>query len=44
LKKLNSGDYIGAANEFDRWVYANKNVSDILISRRATEKSMFLTV
>jgi lysozyme len=44
LKKLNSGDYIGAANEFDRWVYANKNVSNILVSRRATEKTMFLTV
>lgn len=42
LKKLNQGDINGAANEFDRWVYAGGKVEPGLVSRRAVEKEMFL--
>lgn len=47
LKKLNAGDYAGAAREFSRWVYGkvggkNKRLAG-LIRRRADEKSLFLT-
>jgi Phage-related lysozyme (muraminidase) len=46
LKKLNQGDYQGAANEFSRWV--NGVVNGVkqslpgLVSRRADEKRLFL--
>lgn len=46
LKKLNQGNYRGAANEFSRWV--NAVVNGIkqklpgLVSRRADEKKLFL--
>lgn len=46
LKKLNQGDYQGAANEFSRWV--NGVVNGVkqslpgLVSRRADEKMLFL--
>jgi len=47
LKKLNSGDYNGASNELDRWIYVTKDgqkiVSDILVSRREQEKTVFLS-
>jgi len=42
LKKLNAGDYAGAANEFDRWVYAGNVKLNGLIKRRAKEKALFL--
>lgn len=42
LKKLNAGDYAGAANEFDRWVYAGGKVIPGLVERRAKEKALFL--
>lgn len=42
LKKLNNGDYIGAANEFDRWIYVNHKKSQGLINRRKKEKELFL--
>jgi len=48
LRKLNSGDYTGAADEFDRWVYftnpktGKKEKSNGLINRRAREKRLFL--
>lgn len=42
LKKLNQGDINGAANEFDRWVYAGGKVEPGLVRRRAAEKEMFL--
>lgn len=41
LKKLNSGNYAGAASEFDRWVYAGGKVSKGLTHRRALERSNF---
>lgn len=41
LKKLNAGDYAGAANEFDRWVYAGGKLLPGLVSRRKLERTMF---
>lgn len=43
LKKLNSRDYAGAAEEFGKWVYAGGKVSNGLIARRAKEREVFLT-
>lgn len=43
LKKLNMGDYAGAANELDRWVYAGGEKVGGLIARREAEKTLFLT-
>lgn len=47
LKKLNTGDYAGAANEFPRWnkvtVDGVKQVSDGLTYRRAIEQQVFLS-
>lgn len=42
LKMLNSGDYAGAANEFDRWVYANGQILQNLVDRRTAEQELFL--
>ena len=42
LKKLNKKDYAGAANEFQKWIYANKKVSNGLKRRREAEKRLFL--
>lgn len=41
LKKLNSKDYAGAAQEFDKWVYAGKTKLNGLIKRRASERKLF---
>jgi lysozyme len=41
LDKLNTGDYDGAAEEFDRWVYSGGQVLGGLKTRRAFEKSLF---
>ena len=43
LKKLNSGDYEGAANEFPRWNKANGKVMNGLTRRREAEKALFLS-
>ncbi|TNH43767.1 lysozyme [Photorhabdus luminescens] len=43
LKKLNAGDYKGAANEFMRWNMAGGRVLPGLDARRASEKTMFLS-
>lgn len=43
LKKLNQGDYDGAANEFDRWIFAKGKIFAGLISRREQERDLFLT-
>lgn len=43
LKKLNAGDFTGAANEFDRWVHAGGKKYNGLVRRRAAEKDLFLT-
>ncbi|WP_434462187.1 lysozyme [Serratia plymuthica] len=43
LKKLNSGDIEGAAEEFLRWNKANGKVMQGLVERRAAEKALFLS-
>ena len=42
LKLLNKGDYKGAAEQFDRWVYASGKKLAGLVTRRAAEKDLFL--
>ena len=42
LKLLNNGDYIGASNEFEKWVYADNGKSEGLIKRRKEEKDVFV--
>lgn len=42
-KKLNQGDYKGAAEEFDKWVFAGGVKLNGLIARRAAEKELFLS-
>ena len=42
-KKLNQGDYKGAAEEFDKWVYAGGVKLNGLVARRAAEKELFLS-
>ena len=43
LRKLNKGDYLGAADEILRWTYAGGKVMRGLITRRTVERDMFLT-
>lgn len=43
LKLLNSGNYAGAANEFAKWNLAAGKVMPGLVTRRARERSLFLT-
>lgn len=40
-KKLNQGDYKGAALEFEKWVYASREKLNGLIARRADERKLF---
>ena len=42
-RKLNAGDYAGAANEFPKWRKSNGKVMAGLIRRRAQEKALFLS-
>ena len=42
LKKLNSKDYEGAANEFTRWNKSNGKILPGLTKRREEEKELFL--
>ncbi|WP_208952189.1 lysozyme [Rahnella sp. ChDrAdgB13] len=43
LKKLNAGDYVGAADEFLRWNKAGGKVLSGLTRRRAAERELFLS-
>ena len=43
LRKLNYGDYAGAADEFGRWNKSNGKVLAGLTKRRAAERALFLT-
>ncbi len=43
LKKLNAGDYQGAADEFPRWVKAGGQTLPGLVSRRNSERALFLS-
>lgn len=42
LKKLNSEDYSGAANEFPKWKFDNGNIVQGLVNRRKIEQDLFL--
>ena len=42
LRKLNDGDYRGAAAEFDRWVKGGGRTLPGLVRRRNAEKTLFL--
>jgi lysozyme len=42
LRKLNEGDYAGAAEQFPRWIHDNGKVINGLVARRADEKALFL--
>jgi len=42
LKKLNRGDVMGAAAEFNRWVFAQSKKLPGLVARREEEKKLFL--
>lgn len=42
LKKLNSGDYAGAANEFPKWNKSNGKILKGLVRRRESERNLFL--
>lgn len=41
LRKLNTGDYPGAAAEFDKWVYGGGKELPGLVKRRALERALF---
>ena len=43
LKKLNAGNYAGAADEFGKWVYAGGHIVNGLIARRAKERELFIS-
>ena len=43
LKKLNSGDYKGAAYEFPKWVRAGHKILPGLVDRRNQEAKLFLS-
>lgn len=43
LRKLNAGDYAGAADEFLRWNKADGKVLNGLTRRREAERSLFLS-
>lgn len=48
LKKLNAGDYGGAANEFSRWTKGRDHTGALvvlkgLVTRREAERQLFLT-
>lgn len=43
IKKLNAGDYAGAADEFRKWVNAGGKKLPGLVKRRAAEREVFLT-
>ena len=44
LRKLNRGDYEGAAEQFSRWVYAGGRILPGLQYRRADEARLFLSI
>jgi len=43
LKKLNAGDYQGAADQFPRWNKSKGKVLTGLVRRREAERAVFLT-
>jgi len=43
LRKLNANDFAGAAKEFDKWVISGGKVTDGLVRRRKSERTLFET-
>ena len=43
VKKLNAGDILGAADQFDVWVNAGGKRMQGRVNRRAKEKALFLS-
>lgn len=43
IRKLNAGDYAGAADEFGKWINAGGKKLPGLVKRRAAEREVFLT-
>ena len=43
LRKINQGDFEGAAQQFGRWVYAKKKKQPGLVARREAEKNLFIS-
>lgn len=43
LKRLNTLDYIAAAQQFDVWIKAGGKTVQGLVNRRAVEKDLFLS-
>lgn len=41
LRLINAGDFVGAANQFDRWVYAGSTKLAGLVTRRNAEEALF---
>ncbi len=41
LRKLNLGDFTGAAAEFNRWCHSGGTVDPVLVRRRARERKLF---
>lgn len=44
VKKLNQYDYLGASQEFQRWIYVRSERSQGLINRREKEKLLFMKI
>lgn len=42
LIKINKGDFLGAAGEFERWIFAGGRVLPGLVRRRKAEKQLFI--
>lgn len=43
LRKLNNYDYVGASQEFQRWIYVKGKPSSGLIRRREEERKLFIS-
>jgi GH24 family phage-related lysozyme (muramidase) len=41
LKKLNAGDYLGASEEFKKWIYSGSKMLKGLMTRRRMERDLF---
>jgi lysozyme len=41
LRKLNSGDYAGAAQQFSAWVHSGGQVNNDLVARRTADQALF---
>jgi len=44
LRKLNAMDWLGASQEFGKWVYADRKKLNGLVERRKAEKELFASM